>query len=204
MKKNFALATFTATVLLALVGCSANTSEGPTAPSVEPAVASTEALSATPTPTSNRSARGNLIKVVGQPSGLKLETGEQTTSFVVKSIAVDKPCTSAFVQPAENGHFVSIAIDVETTEALAKDINQFVWFGAQSWKFIADNGTTYNGSLDTSPAYGCLNDEERIPSKIGPAEKVTGTLVLDVPATSGTLIFDAAGSGGWEWKFPAS
>lgn len=202
MKTHFAVVSLAASVLLALAACGTPTTASPMPPSVDPAVAPTAV--AAPTPTAERSSRGNLIKVVGQPSGLKLETGEQTTSFVVKAIAVDKPCTSPYAQPAKNGHFVAIAIDVATTPDLAKDTNQFVWFGAQSWKFIANNGTTYNGSLDSSPAYGCLNDAERIPSKIGPAEKVTGTLVLDVPATSGTLIFDAAGSGGWEWKFPSS
>lgn len=124
-------------------------------------------------------------------------------SFVVKSISVDAACTSPYAETPKNGHFVAINIDVETTPELAKDINQFVWFGAQSWKLIAGNGTTYNGAMDSSPAYGCLNDAERLPSNIGPAEKVTGTLILDVPVTSGTLILEGTGGvGGWEWAFP--
>ncbi|MFE8886886.1 hypothetical protein ACFYLX_13665 [Pseudarthrobacter enclensis] len=125
-------------------------------------------------------------------------------TFVVNSISVDSPCTSPYAQAPENGHFLAVAVDVETTPELSKDINKFVWFGAQSWKLIAENGTTYNGSLDSGAAYGCLNDAERLPSNIGPGEKVTGTLILDVPVSSGTLVLDATGGGGgWEWTFPA-
>lgn len=142
------------------------------------------------------------MKTVGEPGWQNLASGEKVMSFVVKSISVDSACTSPYAQAPQNGHFIAVAVDVETTPDLAKDINKFVWFGAQSWKLIADNGTTYNGSLDSGPAYGCLNDSERLPSNIGPAEKVTGTLVLDVPVTSGTLVLEnTGGGGGWEWVF---
>jgi hypothetical protein len=39
---------------------------------------------------------------------------------------------------------------------------------------------------------------------IGPAEKVTGKIVLDVPGTTGTLVFKPMGGasgGGWEFAF---
>jgi hypothetical protein len=204
-----------AAIAMLTTGCSAPTTTQPTAPTVEPVatVVPTESASAptasasptaTPSVTAPKSARGNVIKTVGQPGWLSLPSGEKTMSFVVKNITVDSACTSPYPQTPQNGHFISVAIDVETTPRLAEGINKFVWFGAQSWKLIADNGTTYNGSLDSGPAYGCLNDSERIPSKIGPAEKVSGTLVLDVPVTSGTLIFESTGGGGgWEWAFPA-
>lgn len=191
---------------LVLAGCASPatpgaTSAAPTAPVVTPVP--TDSPTPSPSPTLPRSARGNLIKKVGQAGSLKLENGQQMMSFVVSKISVDAACTSPYAKPAENGHFLTLKISVETTAALAQDINQFVWFGGQSWKFIASNGTTYNGSLDTSAAYMCIQDAERLPAKIGPAEKVTGTLVLDVPATSGTLVFDSASGGGWEWTFPA-
>ncbi|CAI3794014.1 hypothetical protein NKCBBBOE_00952 [Pseudarthrobacter sp. MM222] len=202
MKTNLAVFAV-ASAALVLSGCAAPSATSPTAPVVTPVTTSTSTPSASPSPTAPRSARGNLIKKVGQPASLKLASGELTTSFVLTKMTIDAPCTAPYAQPSENGHFVALTFDVETTADLAKDINQFVWFGGQSWKLIADTGTTYNGSLDTSPAYGCLNDEERIPSEIGPAEKVTGTIVLDVPAASGTLVFEPAGSGGWEWTFPA-
>lgn len=145
-----------------------------------------------------------MIKTLGEPGSQRLSSDENVMSFVVKNIAVDSACTSPYAQAPQNGHFIAVAIDVETTPELAKDINKFVWFGAQSWKLIADNGTTYNGSLDSGPAYGCLNDSERLPSNIGPAEKVSGTIILDVPVTSGTLILESTGGGGgWEWTFPA-
>lgn len=42
-----------------------------------------------------------------------------------------------------------------------------------------------------------------LPATIGPGEKVTGKVLLDVPNSQGTIIFsDVASDAGWEWKIP--
>lgn len=72
------------------------------------------------------------------------------------------------------------------------------------FKFVAANGTTYNGNLTSGPSYGCLAESEILPiNGVGPAEKVTGKIVLDIPDVTGILMFqpDGAGMGGWEWSF---
>jgi len=203
-----AIFTSIAAVAILTTGCAGQSATQQAAPTVEPISTVTPSVMASPTATpsatatAKKSPRGNVVKTVGEPGWQNLASGEKVMSFVVKSISVDSACTSPYAQAPQNGHFIAVAVDVETTPDLAKDINKFVWFGAQSWKLIADNGTTYNGSLDSGPAYGCLNDSERLPSNIGPAEKVTGTLVLDVPVTSGTLVLEnTGGGGGWEWVF---
>jgi hypothetical protein len=39
---------------------------------------------------------------------------------------------------------------------------------------------------------------------VGIGEKVTGTLILDVPATEGTLVCEpSSADSGWEWQYPA-
>ena len=56
-------------------------------------------------------------------------------------------------------------------------------------------------------AYTCLPDEQTIGNNgagIGPGEKVTGKLVLDLPETTGILVFKSyltSGNGGWEYAF---
>ena len=72
-------------------------------------------------------------------------------------------------------------------------------FNPHEWKFITPAGTTAN-SVASTASYMCLPDADRIP-EMGPAERATGKIVLDVPAKTGTLIY-APGfvDQAWEWK----
>ncbi|WP_139025183.1 DUF4352 domain-containing protein [Paenarthrobacter nitroguajacolicus] len=93
-----------------------------------------------------------------------------------------------------------MSFDIETTPAVAQMQTQ-KWWTMQYWKAIAENGTTANG--DPVDSF-CLDFDQRLPSTIGPAEKVTGRLAFDVPSGTGTLIFvpPASNTGGWEWTYP--
>ncbi|WP_461189355.1 DUF4352 domain-containing protein [Arthrobacter sp. Z4-13] len=196
-----------ATFVLGLSACGGS----PSATTATPTVPSVEAVpSATPTPTATasqmaRSPRGNLIKVAGQPAGqADPVTKKQTVSFTINSITVDPPCTGPFPRPAERGHFVILDASIETLPELAESSFPRFDLSPHTFKFVAANGTTYNGNLTSGPSYGCLPESEILPiSGVGPAEKVTGKIVLDVPDTTGTLMFqpDGAGMGGWEWTF---
>lgn len=113
--------------------------------------------------------------------------------------------TSEFARPPQNGHYLALDISAQTFPPL-KDLfgsGQF-YFSAHNWKLIVANGTTYNGSLSSGPALGCLADSEKLPDRVGTREKVTGTLILDVPATEGTLVFAPTfADASWEWQHPA-
>ena len=43
-----------------------------------------------------------------------------------------------------------------------------------------------------------------LPSTIGPGERATGKVILDVPSTEGILVYNEAmdSSLGWEWEIP--
>lgn len=196
-----------ATFGLSLSACGGSPSATATSPSVESMAPSTPSPAATQE--AKKSPRGNFIKELGQPAGISDKDGKPMVNFTVNSITPDAACTGPYPQPAENGHFTVLDITVETTPELGTaegspgsfDIN-----GAM-FKFVGASGTTFNGSLNSAGAYGCLPDEEMINnsgSGIGPAEKVTGKLVLDLPETTGTLIFKSyltSGRGGWEYNF---
>lgn len=184
-----------------LVGCGASQSS-PAAPSVEPAASSNSAPTATQ-PASEKSSRGNLIKVPGQ--GASVTDKEKTVAtFVINSIQLDPACTSQYAQPSENGHFVALEVSMETMPELAESVNPQFGLAGYGWKAIAENGTTFNGDIFTAGAYMCLDDAEKFPSALGPAEKATGKIILDVPTATGVLVhkqgFMAAG---WEWAYPA-
>ncbi|MFE4230341.1 DUF4352 domain-containing protein [Arthrobacter sp. NPDC056886] len=147
-----------------------------------------------------KSARGNLIKTMGQPAGFTSDDGTtQAATFVIKSVAPVK-CTEAYAQPAKNGHFLAATVDLQTFPAL-ESISP-VMMQSPNWKFIASNGTTFNADLGGN-SYGCLPEAEMIPARVGPGEKVTGKIVFDVPATTGILAFGIDGTTQWEWVIPA-
>jgi len=175
----------------------------PTAPAVE-SIAPTPAASAPATEGPKKSPRGNFIKAVGDAGWMVNPAGKKTAIFTINSITIDPPCTGPYPQPAEKGHFVILDASIETTPDLAESSYQKFDLSPHGWQFVGANGTTYNGSLTSGASYGCLADSEILPiNGIGPAEKVTGKIVLDMPATTGTLVFKPMGgaAGGWEWAF---
>jgi len=93
---------------------------------------------------------------------------------------------------------------METTPDLAQSVNPQFGLAGYGWKAVADNGTTFNGDLGSFPAFMCFGDAERFPSALGPGEKATGKIVLDVPTATGVLIHKQGFMPiGWEWEYPA-
>lgn len=93
---------------------------------------------------------------------------------------------------------------METMPELADSVNPQFGLAGYAWKAIAENGTTFNGDVQTASAYMCLNETEKFPSALGPAEKATGKIVLDVPTAAGVLVHKQGFMPtGWEWAYPA-
>lgn len=184
MKKSFSLV---AVVGLLLAGCS-------------PATNSNEGARE-----QDKSDRGNLVEKVGETEVISADNGDQVVAFTISSISVDVPCTAEFAVPAENGHFLTLEMTVETSAKLADEINPFFLLGDGAWKAIAPDGTTSNAQLATGAALSCFDEAEVLPSMIGPGEKATGKVVLDVEDNKGILILDYTPSGvgeGREWSYP--
>ncbi|MGN7149190.1 hypothetical protein ACTHQ6_09390 [Arthrobacter sp. SAFR-179] len=202
MKK--ALLTLPVAALL-LAGCSGTPQSSPTAPTVEPIGSSSASAASTPAPTSSKSARGNIVKQFGQGANITdtQHDNKEIVNFTVNSIA-PATCTGQYAQPAENGHLIAVDIAAETKPELAEAVMTSYHLSPSSFKFVADNGTTYNGNLGTAATFSCLPDPELFPSAgLGPGEKAAGKIVIDVPAPSGILVLKAPGSStnGWEYKF---
>lgn len=197
-KKILAVASLSA---LMLTGC--GSADPATAPDITPISTS---ASATPSPSASTpegktSDRGYLVKEVGDIAGMTNAAGDQTVTFVVKKVDRHPKCTSIHAAKPENGNLIGLQIDVQTFKELNDPAypGQGFWASAASWKFVSKEGITFNGDLGTPSAYNCLPKAQMLPGEIGPAQKATGWVILDVPATEGTLILDAGG-GGWEWE----
>lgn len=199
MKKILLPVTLTA---LLLAGCSAESDGVSASPDSAPSVSETASPSASVTPAPKKSARGNLIKQVGESAGAGIASGEVVLSFKVTSIEVDPTCTSPYATPPENGHFLAVHMEVETTAALAEAVNPS--FFTREWGAITADGMTSNAPTDTSAAYGCMAESETLPGNFGPGERGAGTVVLDVASPSGVIVLDDTVNGrtyGWEWTY---
>lgn len=212
MKKSLPLAGIVLS-LAALTGC-VQTVPG-TGATTDDSTAAEGSAESTPTeetpsePAEDLSPRGNYVQEVGQSAGIFAEADPDNdiVGFTVTGIETDPVCTSSYAQKPENGHFIKVDIEAET--GTAEQFEEYFYgqdfqFNPHSWKFISTDGTTAN-SVASGPSYGCLAESELLPDMIGPAEEVSGSLMLDVPATEGTLIFEEMMTDlGWEWEIPAA
>lgn len=203
--KAFSVITLAAAFSLTLSACGGAPSATPTSPNVETLAPSTP----TPADSPKKSPRGNIVKGLSEPAGITDAEGDAVATFTVNSITPDAPCTGPYPEPAENGHIVVLDVTIETTPELASEDGSYSQFDMNPamFKFVGTSGTTFNGNLGSMAAYSCLPDEELIGGNtgaVGPAEKVTGKIAIDVPENTGTLIFKSyltSGTGGWEWTF---
>ncbi|MET4061773.1 hypothetical protein ABIB35_003350 [Arthrobacter sp. UYP6] len=200
MKKNTLIFATLVSAVLTLSACGDSSSEGTelTSTPVEPATSSTTASPTDPV----RSPRGNIIKTVGQPAGVRIQEGsdEWALKFTVTDIQVDPVCTSVHSMPGDNGHLIALSIEATTAPEPQYSTAMGSPISFDSWKVIASNGTTVNTTFSQA-SVSCFEGTEMIPNSIGAGEKAVGRVVLDVPDTAGTLVYMGYGGDGWEWEY---
>ena len=167
------------------------------APSTEPPSSSSSSAPAG----SGDNERGNIEKQIGEEAGVTGTDGSDLMTFTVDAIQVDYPCSGDYPQPPENGHFVGLSMHITTAPNLPAD--SFVDINATDFSFIGSDGVTVS-NVDTFPAFTCAPDDEQLPSgSLGSGQQYVGTLVLDVPETTGIVQYQPLylSAGGWEWRF---
>jgi hypothetical protein len=211
MRKSLSIAALALTATLALSACgtengaqsgtapeaSESTSPAVSAPTAEPIPSETATTDAGPA----KNDRGNIVMKFGDIGTISSgASGDVQTKFTVHSI---KPiaCTGEYASAAQNGSVLAVDITVETTKELAKDSYPKFTLSGYDFKYIANNGTTFNGNLSTTATYSCIPDAETFPSGgLGPSEKTRAKIILDAPATKGILVLES-GLSGFEYKF---
>lgn len=210
MKRSLASVALAATLGLTLSACGGTAESAPaavssapsekTAPTVTPV---TTAPTPTPADTAKKSSRGNLIKKLGQRAGFSNESGVDWVSFTINSIE-PVTCTEPYASAPVNGHLLAVDMSIVSTPEFASANYPVFAVSPYDFRYIDPaTGTTFNGSLATVATYSCLPSAAILPSAgIGPDQKVTGKVILDLPATSGTLVLSQMGGpGGWEYTF---
>jgi hypothetical protein len=148
----------------------------------------------------SKSDRGNVIKQLGEEAyGTLLDTDERVFTFAIDAIRVDQPCNSGFADEPANGHFIGIDVRAATTPNLPAD--WFIQVSADNFQVIGPDGLTVTDVWGT--AYSCLDTANSFTTdQLGPAQQYAGTVVIDSPVTSGTLVYKVPGEPtGWEWQF---
>lgn len=197
-------------VVLSVSACayqSPSSSSKASAPTLPPTSA-TETTSSAPTtpPGPAKNARGNIEKVLGEEGGGQSADETPIFTFAVDAITPDIHCTAPYNQSekVENGHLVGVKMRFSVAPVTTEQLGFFT-VNATDFSFIgSDNLTKTN--LETIAAYSCLSDKEKFTQEtLMPGQQYAGTVVLDVPETSGTLIYKPSTfdptSGGWEWHF---
>lgn len=174
------------------------TSDAPRTPAAEPSPI--ETTEATTEPAEPTSPRGNLIAEIGQTGEVSTMEGDLVAEFTVKDISPGV-CTEPYQSPAENGSIWFVTIDVVTQPLLEDPMAPTISADSYSWGYISPENTRFNGPLATVATYSCLPEAATIPTSIGPGENITGVVVLDVPADTGTLTFEPSYGAGFEYAF---
>ena len=169
-----------------------------TAPTPPPASPSPSGPTSPPT-----NQRGNIVKALGEEGGIfNEESGEIAMLFTVDKITVGLPCTEPYYNhEPENGHIIGVDMRISTSSDLST-VGGSPAISSYDFSFVDPDGITQR-NLGTIATYSCISTSEQIPtSSLGPGQNYVGSVVLDVPATTGTLIFNPSWSGtanGWEW-----
>lgn len=202
--KRSALVAATFVVALMLAACAADKQADSTGKLALPSTAAA-APSTTAAPTSDRNARGNIVKAMGEEAGFlsRSDPSKDLLTFAVDSVTVDPPCTADYTQPTENGHFVALAMRLATSPDMAEepDLSYFT-VNPNDFSFVGADGLTVS-NLATMAAYSCIDQGQMLTSNaLAPGSQYAGTVVLDVPATTGVVIYHPMGNpSGWEWSF---
>ena len=147
--------------------------------------------------------RGNIPKQIGEEASLTASSGEKALSFKVTDIQPGFQCTSPYAEAPENESFVKV--DITASTGSAEDLEELFFidsmmFNPYDWKFVDSSGRTAN-DIGTVASYMCLDTGESLPDEIGPGENVSGSLILDVTDTAGTLVYAPVyDTEGWEWS----
>lgn len=147
----------------------------------------------TPSPTETRSDRGNLVFRVGDDVSLSDYSGADWATLRLEKVSSKVKCTEPYQEPVAKGNkLVAMTFSAKTEASPSGDADS-LWMGAFAWKFYDDNGVTYNGELSSDATYYCFPEKKMLPSEMGPGEKATGVVLVEVPDLKGTVAHEDFG-----------
>ncbi|MBF6328715.1 hypothetical protein [Nocardia transvalensis] len=177
-----------------LAGC--NSGNGPQAPTLSPIPTQQSTTSSAAPP---KSQRNNIVKHIGEESGIGKPGQAPVVRWTITDLTVDAPCTSPFAKPPEKGHFVVATVEAETTPDFEIAALPGGFLPRNNWAIVDANGIT-QPQADSISAQQCRDYD--VPESLVPGSKYSFHLVFDSRTQTGVLTFVPLGrSGGWEWSF---
>jgi hypothetical protein len=127
-------------------------------------------------------------------------TGATAFSITVDRLVADATCTAPGHLPAQNGHLAGVHLRVTAGDAPA-DGDEPVFHPAD-FQFLGAHGSSVRG-VHTDSAAACFGEARDFPSvPLGPGQKADGTIVLDVPESTGTIAYrPKSGITSLLWRF---
>ncbi len=151
-------------------------------------------------------ARGNIVKQLGEDAGVGgLERGVDTAVWTVDEVVTDVDCTEPYHSYQPEGHLAAVDLRLSTGPDFADYTSGTATVSSYNFQFIDPAGVTHT-TLGTIATYSCLSQSDMFPSaQLGSAQNYEGKVVLDLPATEGTLVFSPTWAGtftntGWEYR----
>jgi hypothetical protein len=128
-------------------------------------------------------------------------TGEVAFSIVADAVVPDIACTADAATAAVNGHLVGLHLRVRTGPAPAAGA-EAPQISAEDFGFVGANAVPAT-DVSTGSAAACLGNDESFPSKhMDPQQDAAGTIVLDVPDSTGTITYGPEGRAvSLRWRF---
>lgn len=207
--KRSALAATCAAVLvsgsLAFTAVSANSDKSPAPQEEGPTVLAVDPSDGTRVTTD---ALDNVEKKVGEAAVLADDSGKRLFSIEVEHITRTSNCPArvgSFTMKPDRKTFLVLDVvatmDQRITDEvdLAKD-DVFMPLVAQAFSVMGTNGVI-DREVASEASWGCYADDVLAPAMITPGQKVHGKIVLDVPYSSGTVVYDPNNNGGWSWPY---
>lgn len=159
----------------------------PTTPSATTGPPATEEPPPTP-PAPETNERGNVVLALGDElTVFDGDTGAAALAISVESVAVGVACAGPANAPAANGSFVALLLRV-TTDADLSAVGGEPSIAATDFRFLGADGALLEAGSPS--AASCVVEEASFPTgPLAADRELSGVVVLDVPATTGTIVF---------------
>lgn len=148
-----------------------------------------------------RNERGNIPARIGEEVAIRPSSNADdppTVTLTVEEIVVDVVCDDEYEEPPENGHYLAVRMRASATDRYDPRVSTPI--SDYDFSVVGDDGETFDPVSEA--AQGCIAQPRLIQNmRIAPGYDFEGWIVLDVPATSGVLVYEPEGPNGWEWEF---
>lgn len=190
------VATIVVVATIGAAAAAASISTPTTRRAPDPAAAPT--VTASPAPADPQlTASGFVGQTVGEPAALAMSTGDGRLLTVnVTAVEPGFECTADGSQPAKNGQYIALTVEVAPGPNFADELEMFP---ANPTDFAALGPDGGQPEDSQGNAASCIPAEDALTPVVTADQPATGTVVLDAPVETASVLYIP---GGWEWPVP--